>query len=80
MVIRPDDCQVARSIYTVAVGMVARREDDETARSLAQAALDEPSPTAIRALVAAGRDKPWLASVIDALAQVGIAAAEDVLS
>jgi len=79
MVIRPDDRTVARAIFLVAVGMVAKREDDATARELAQAALDAPSPMTIRALVAAGRDRPWLASVVDAMAQVGIAASEDVL-
>lgn len=79
MVIRPDDRTVARAIFLVAVGMVARGEDDETARELAQAALGAPSPMTVRALVAAGWDKPWLPSVIDALAQVGIAASEDVL-
>lgn len=79
MVIHPDDRTVARAIFHVAVGMVAKREDDEAARELAQAALNDPSPTTIRALVAAGRDKPWLASVVEAMAQVGVAAAEDVL-
>jgi hypothetical protein len=38
-----------------------------------------PNASTIRALLAAGRGRPWLTSVIDALAQVGIAAAEDVL-
>lgn len=79
MVIRRDDRQVARAIYLVAVSMVAKREDDETARELAQAALESPSPTTIRALIAAGRDRPWLPSIIDALVQVGVAASEDVL-
>lgn len=48
-------------------------------RELAYDAVRDPSPSTIRALLAAGRGKPWLPSVVDALAEVGIAAAEDVL-
>jgi len=79
MVIHDADRVIARRMFQIAVGMVAAREEDPTAQGLAKSALDAPSAMTIRALVAAGRDKPWLPSVIDALAQVGIAAAEDVL-
>jgi hypothetical protein len=78
MVIRPADKEVARRMYEVAVGMVAAREHVSVAE-LAQDALEMPTPSSIRALLAVGRGEPWLPSVIDALAQVGIAAAEDVL-
>ena len=78
MVIRDADRAVARRMYEVAVGMVAAREEIHIAE-VAYEALRLPNASTIRALLAAGRGKPWLDSVIDAVAQVGIAAAEDVL-
>lgn len=78
MVIREADRVIARRMYQVAVGLVAEREPMPY-RELAYDAVSAPSPATIRALLAAGRGKPWLPSVVDALAEVGIAAAEDVL-
>nr|WP_295884377.1 hypothetical protein [uncultured Devosia sp.] len=78
MVIHDADRVVARRMYQVAVGMVAAREDVSIAE-YAQDALDTPSPSTIRALLAVGRGREWLPSVVDALAEVGIAAAADVL-
>lgn len=78
MVIQDSERRIARAMWGVAAGMVEYR--DPAARELARAALRDPSPETIRALVAAGRDKPWLRSVIDALAQVGMAASGEVLS
>lgn len=78
MVIRAADKLIARRMYQVAVGLVAEREPMPH-RELAYDALNCPSPSTIRALLAAGRGQPWLPSVIDALAEIGIAAAEDVL-
>lgn len=78
MVIQEKERQIARSMWGVAAGMIESR--DSSARELARAALREPSPETIRPLLAAGRGKAWMASIVDALAQVGIAAAEDVLS
>lgn len=79
MVIHEADRVVARRMYQVAIGMVAAREDVSIGE-YAQDALDIPTPSSIRALLAVGRGQAWLPSVIDALAEVGIAAAEDVLS
>lgn len=78
MVIHDADRDIARRMYEIAVAMVAAREHPSIAE-IAQEALDNPSPSSIRALLAVGRGEVWLASIFDALAQVGIAAAEDVL-
>lgn len=78
MVIDRRERRIARSMFSVAVGMVASREHVSIAE-YAKDALDGPSPSTIRALLAVGRGEAWLPSVVDALAQVGIAAAEDVL-
>ena len=77
MVIQEKERQIARSMWGVAAGMIESR--DPSVRELARAALRDPSPESIRALLVAGRGKEWLPSIVDALAQVGIAAAEDVL-
>lgn len=80
MVIRDSDRRIAAQMFRVAVGLVEAREPTGTVRELAHDALHHPSPSTIRALLAAGRGSDWLPSVIDALAQVGVAAAEDVLT
>jgi len=77
MVIREQDRTVARHMYIVAVGIIEKNDGDVAA--LARQALDRPAPDTIRALMDAGRGRPWLPMLVDALAQVGIAAAEDVL-
>jgi hypothetical protein len=77
MVIREQDRVVARHMYIVAVGIIEK--NDDAARALARQALDRPAPDTIRSLMEAGRGRPWLPMLVDALAQVGIAAAEDVL-
>lgn len=79
MVILDVDRAIAARMYHVALGIIVLRDSDEGVRHLAVAAAENPGPATIRALLAAGREKPWLASVVDALAEVGIAAAEDVL-
>ena len=79
MVIREADRVVARRMYEVALGMVAAREDVSIAE-YAQDALDLRTPSSIRALLAVGRGQAWLPSVVDALAEVGIAAVEDVMA
>lgn len=71
------DSRFAVQIYPVVVGLIERNDAD--CRALARAALDRPCPETIRPLLDAGRGRPWLPSLIDALAEVGIAAAEDVL-
>ena len=78
MVIREADRVIARRMFQVAVGLVAEREPMPS-RELAYDALRDPSPSTIRALLAAGRGMPWLPSVIDALAEIGIAAADEIL-
>jgi hypothetical protein len=77
MVIREQDRVLAVHMYRACVGIIER--NDGAVRALAAAALDRPSPDTIRPLMDAGRGKPWLPSLIDALAQVGMAASEDVL-
>lgn len=77
MVIREQDRVLAAHMYRVAVGIIEK--NDAGVRVLAAAALDRPSPDTIRRLVDAGRGRAWLPMLIDALAEVGIAAAEDVL-
>jgi hypothetical protein len=79
MVIREADRRVALHMFRVAVGLVEQRSPTGTTRELAHDAMRDPNPSTIRALLAAGRGQPWLPSVTDALAEVGIAAAEDVL-
>lgn len=78
MVIRDQDRRIAASLYAVAVGQVIRLGSAEH-RALAEAALDAPGPLTIRALLHAGQGQPWLASVRDAMAEVGVAGSEDVL-
>lgn len=78
MVIEDKERRIARAMWGVAAGMIESR--DPAARDLARAALGDPSSETIRALLSVGRDRAWLPSVIDALAQVGIAAADDVLA
>lgn len=77
MVIREQDKVIAVHMYVVAVGIIER--NDGTVAALARQALDRPSPDTIRPLIDAGRGRPWLPMLTDAMAQVGIAAAEDVL-
>lgn len=77
MVIRESDRRLARGAYQVAVGMIAQR--DKAVADLAQAALEHPTPITVRALLTAGAGKPWLPMLLEALAQVGVAGAEDVL-
>ncbi|MBJ3785592.1 hypothetical protein [Devosia sediminis] len=77
MVIRESDRRLAVGAYRVAVGMIRQR--DPAVADLAAAALEHPTPMTVRALLTAGAGKPWLQMLLEALAQVGIAGAEDVL-
>lgn len=77
MVIMEADRAVARRMFQVAVGLIAQRDPD--AAALAHTALRHPVPITVRALLEAGAGKPWQQMLVEALAQVGIAAAEDVL-
>lgn len=78
MVILEQDRRLAAAMFHVAVGQVLRL-GDPVAQALAEAALSAPGPMTIRALVSAGPGQPWLPSVRDALAEIGIAGSEDVL-
>jgi len=69
--------QIARSMWGVAAGLVEAR--DPAARDIARLALEVPTSENIRTLIVFGHGKEWLPSIIGALAEVGIAAAEDVL-
>lgn len=77
MVIRESDWRFARNAFAAAVGMIAQRDADVT--DIARAALSHPTPMTARALLNAGAGKPWAGMLIEALAQVGVAAADDVL-
>lgn len=77
MAISEKDRRVARAMWGVAAGMVESR--DPEVRDVARLALGYPTPENIRALIVAGRGREWLPSIIGALAEVGIAAADDVL-
>lgn len=78
MVIRESDRRLAVGAYRVAVGMIAQR--DATVADLATAALEHPTPMTVRALLTAGAGRPWLPMLLEALAQVGVAGVEDVLT
>ena len=71
--------QIAIGVYRIALGQVVRL-GDAAASEAAMEALRLPSPSTIRALIGAGHGTEWLPSIVDALAEVGIAAAADVLS
>ncbi|MBJ6986086.1 hypothetical protein [Devosia sp. MC521] len=77
MTIEERERAIAVSAWGMAAGMIEYR--DPEARELARAALDRPCAATIRPLLEAGQGKPWLQSLVEALAQVGVAAAEDVL-
>ena len=70
--------RTAKSMWEVAVGQVVRLGDHNDAEAAVDA-MRTPNSSTCRALLAQGRGKPWLPSVRDALAEVGIAAAEDIL-
>lgn len=78
MVITDANRRIAVAMFRVAVGQVTRLGDHDDAE-YAVAALRTPNSSTLRALLGAGRGKDWLPSVIDALAEVGIAGAEVVL-
>lgn len=78
MVILEQDRRLAAGMYRVAVGQVIRL-GDPAAQVLAEAALAAPGPMTIRALIVAGAGQPWLPSIRDALAEIGIAGSQDVL-
>lgn len=77
MTIEERERRIAISAWGMAAGMIEYR--DPSVRHLARAALDRPCAATIRPLLEAGHGKPWLPSLIEALAQVGVAASEDVL-
>ena len=70
--------QIAIGVYRIALGQVVRL-GDAAASEAAVEALRMPNPSTIRALLVAGHGTEWLPSIVDALAEVGIAAAADVL-
>lgn len=69
---------IARHAYVIAVGQVIRLGPD-TIVPLAVAARDTPSSTTIRRLIDASRHEPWYCSLVEAVAEIGVVAAEDVL-
>jgi len=77
MVIRESDRRFAIGAFRVAVRMIAVR--DPSVSDIAKAALEYPTPVTVRALLNAGVGKEWAVMLLEALAQVGVAGAEDVL-
>lgn len=77
MVIQERERRIAVSAWAVAARMIEAR--DPEVREFARAALERPCAETIRPLLDAGYGRPWQQSLIEALAQVGIAGAEDVL-
>lgn len=72
------DRRVAVSMFELACRFVIRQGDEEDAE-VALLALKARNSSACRALLARGRGRPWLPSVRDALVEVGIAAAGEIL-
>ena len=64
-------------MWFVVVTMI--EANDPAARDLARAARDRPCADTIFALLDAGQGKYWLQGLEDALKQVGIAAASEML-
>ncbi len=77
MVVTDANRQVAIAMYRVALGMVMKLGDEDDAE-VAHAALITPNSSNCRALLSAGRGKPWEASIRDALCEIGIAGADEV--
>jgi hypothetical protein len=77
MTIEERERAIAVSAWGVAAGMIEAR--DPEARELARAALDRPCAATIRPLLEFGRGRPWLPSLVDALVQVGLAGADEIL-
>jgi hypothetical protein len=77
MAVDDDERRFARAAWAVAVGLVERR--NAGVRELARTALERPDTRTIRALLDAGRGTEWLHAVLDALVQIGIAGAQDIL-
>jgi hypothetical protein len=65
MVIRDQDRTVAVHMYRVAIGIIEK--NDAGAATLARQALDQPSPSTIRALLDAGRGRLWRACFRDGI-------------
>ena len=77
MVVTEAKRAIAFSMYSIALGLVMRLGDEDDAE-IAHAALLTPNSSNCRALLAAGRGKPWEASDRDALCEIGIAGADEV--
>lgn len=72
------DRRVAASMFELACRLVVR-QGDEADVEVALAAIRARNSSACRALLAQGRGKPWLPSFRDAMAEIGVCAAADVL-
>lgn len=68
----------ARQVFELTIRLIAAREEI-TIAEYALDALRNPTPSTVRALIAIGRGAPWLPSLIEAMSEVGIAAASEVL-
>lgn len=69
--------QQARAHFHVALGVVAVREPQH--RDAMAEALEHPSPSSIRRVLELSRGQPWRESVLEAVAEVGLAASAEIL-
>lgn len=69
--------QRARAHFIVALGVVAVRQPEY--RDLVSEAMESPSPESIRRVLELSRGQPWRESVLEAVAEVGMAASNEIL-
>jgi len=69
--------QRARAHFSIALGVVAVRAPEH--REIMTAAMDQPSPESIRRVLELSRGQPWRESVLEAVAEVGLAACAEIL-
>lgn len=77
MCIQSTVVQQARAHFNVALGVVAVREPQH--RDVMAEAMEHPSPDSIRRVLELSRGQPWRESVLEAVAEVGLAASADIL-
>lgn len=65
-----------RHILFVGLGLIAKL--DPVAGPLARAALDDPTPPTLQALLDAGRNAEWRLMLLEALASAAVGAADEI--
>lgn len=69
--------QQARAHFNVALGIVAVRRPEH--REIMSEAMGRPSPTTNRRVLELSHGQPWRESVLEAVAEVGLAASAEIL-